>query len=185
MVRAIQFKQQVGKAAEIADTVYQFLTPDGAEPDSDSQLANGDYSDDPGSGPTQFYRQVPSGKTWLIHRMIVQIEDAASGFNADTYGGISALTNGILVQVRNPAGAVARDLTDGVPIRANSHWARYCYDTDIDAFGAGSDFFSVRWTFANSGSPLRLLPGWRFNVLLNDDLQGLLSHTFQIQGFGG
>ena len=43
----------------------------------------------------------------------------------------------------------------------------------------------VRWTFAKSGAPIRLdgAKNARLEVLLNDDLTGLVDHHFVVQGY--
>lgn len=50
-------------------------------------------------------------------------------------------------------------------------------------FSSGDDFFVVRWTFANSGNPLVLRPGYSLRVNLNDNLSALTAQHFQVQGY--
>ncbi len=83
------------------------------------------------------------------------------------------------------AGGVVKDLTDGLPIKSNAAWGRVCYDIDISTFGTGDNFVECRWTFAKSGKFLELngQAGEWLEAYLSDDLSGLVSHTFMVQGF--
>jgi hypothetical protein len=49
---------------------------------------------------------------------------------------------------------------------------------------AGDEMLQVRWTFAKSGAQLRLNGNnnERLEVVLDDDLDGLIEHYFMVQG---
>lgn len=158
------------------DMLYRFL--DTVGDGSGDTNATGDYST-----PEEFLITAPTGYEYVLHRMIVKIQDAATGFVAESYGGLGELTNGMLLRVHDAEDAVVLDLTAGVPVQSNVHWARYCYDATLDGFGSGDDFFLIRWTFANSGNPLVLPPGYSLRLLLRDNLTGLNGHRFHIQGY--
>ena len=160
---------------------YRHLTDDGLEGDGSNFNANVNGS----VTPVPFYAGPASGKIWRVERMIVSIEDNAV-FNAEDYGGISTLSNGILVQrVRSGVGdTVITDLLDGRPIKSMVNWASFCYDGTYSDFGAGNNFYEVRWTFSKTGTPLKL-SGHRQEKLvatIRDNLSTLVSHTFHIQG---
>ena len=141
--------------------------------------ANGDYS----GAVEAFYIQPPAGTIYRVHRMIASLEDT-SGMTPEEYGNLAAaLGNGIEVMVKDDSGTLV-DLTDGVPITTNAQWGRMCYDVDLKTWGASNELLVARWTFAKSGAAI-VLDGnhnGRLEILLNDDLQGLISHYFLVQG---
>lgn len=146
---------------------------------SGTKNANGDYS---GTADI-FYIQPPAGTVFRAHRMLVSLEDT-SAMTAEEYGNLgAALTNGIQARVQNDSGTIA-DLTDGVPVKTNAHWARVCYDADVKTWSNGDELLAARWTFAKSGAAI-VLDGTlnqRLEILLNDDFRGLISQYFLIQG---
>ncbi len=129
-----------------------------------------------------FFIQPPAGKIFHIARMLVHIEDSGPT-SADDYGGISALTNGIVVRCQNDTGTIL-NLTGGLPIQTNGAWGRVCFDLKLDGFGAGNDFVNARWTFEKSGVFLELVGdnNDRLEVVFSDSFVGLASHTFMVQG---
>ena len=162
--------------SRLQDNFYRYLTSDGRY--DGGKQATGDHT------PARFYVGSP-GRVITINRLIVHISDAANP-SSDEYGNLgAALTNGIAVNVKDVSGTVVLDLTDALPIKTNADWGRVCYDVQLTSFGAGNDFIQVRWTFAKSGRPLTLPPGYTFGVDLNDDFTGLDGHTFMAQGHYG
>lgn len=129
------------------------------------------------------YYITDSDSTLEIARMIVSYQDGTGGLGNE-YGNLNAaLTNGILVQVRARDGSTVRkDLLDGIPVKQNADWARYCYDFQIFKFSGADDIFAARWTFAKSGEPLILEPGQRLSMIIQDDLTNLTDHYALIQG---
>ena len=147
---------------------------------SGTKNANGNYS----AAEEVFYIQPPASTIYRIARMIVSAEDAST-MQAQEYGNLgAALGTGIEVRVQNDSGTVI-DLTDSATVQTNAHWGRLCYDADVKSWGAGNELLVVRWTFAKSGVPLRLDgdANERLEVVLNDDLRGLISHYFLVQGY--
>ena len=141
--------------------------------------ANGDYS----LAQEIFFIQPPVNQIFSIRRMLIQIADTGS-VDAGSYGNGITLTNGIEARVQDDSGTIS-DLTDQVPILTNADWARQCYDATNTDFGAGQNYISVRWTFANGGKPIVLNgnSNERLEVLLEDDLDGLTGHYFLAHGF--
>ena len=119
-----------------------------------------------------------------IERMIVSIEDTGT-VGADDYGAIaSGLSNGIDVELVNSG--TTTDILDGLPVQTNLDWAALCYDATEPTFsGGGNKAVVVRWTFAKSGAPLRLIKDDVFRIRINDNCTGLIRHRFQIQGVIG
>lgn len=156
-------------------SIIEFLRAD----DTDrSPNANGDHS----SVDMEYYFEATYGPA-RIYRMIVFIGDAGT-VGVDKYGALSALTNGIKVEHKRN-GVIVRDLLDGVPVKKNMDWQRYCFDVVILDKGAtgNAGFVGARWTFAKSGNPIRLLKNDRFCVTMRDDLSGLTDHYFSLQGY--
>lgn len=144
-----------------------------------TKIANGDYS----SEQEIFYCQPGAGEILRVARMLVYIEDLGN-IAIEDYGAINALSNGVVVRVQNDSGTIL-DLTDGLPVKSNGNWARFCYDFTITAFGAVNNAITARWTFTKAGQFIRLVGdnNERLEVVLNDDLDGLIDHTFIIQGY--
>ena len=160
----------------MSSLLFRFLDTNGDG--TGTKNANGSYA-----AGVEFYIQPPSWECYRLERMIVSITDGGP-LSADKYGGLgAALTNGVEVYTANASGTLV-DMTDAVPITTNAAWARQCYDLDADTFGSGDDYVSVRWTFSKAGYPVVLdgSKSERFVVKLNDDLTGITSQYFQVQG---
>ncbi len=139
--------------------------------------AIGDYS-----AGQAFFITAPVGFVCHIHRMIVQIEDGAN-FGADEYGKLTKLTNGIEVKLYNEDGTERVNLTAGEAIVDNAHWSHLTSDYHEISHGTGNDFITCDWDFfVSTGIPLDLNAGDHFDVELNDNMTGLVSHTFHVQG---
>lgn len=140
--------------------------------------ANGDYS----GTPDIFYIAPPAGETYDLSRIIVSMEDTA-GMQAQEYGNLgAALGTGVVLRVSDNGG-VTNTLTP-FNITTNSQWGALCYDVDVKSWGSGNELLAARFTFAKSGIPLKLdgTKGEKFEVVLSDDLRGLISHYFLVQG---
>ena len=142
--------------------------------------ANGNYS----VTEDIFYIQPATNQTFDLQRIIVCIEDT-NGMQAEEYGNLgSALSNGVTIRLQDDSGTLL-DLTDGIPITTNASWGMRCYDADVKSWGAGDEILLVRWTFTSHfGHPLRLngSKNERLEIVLNDDLSGLVAHYFAIGG---
>lgn len=156
--------------------IYRFLDTVGDGTGTKDAAVNGS------STAVTYKYQPPNGVIAVIARMLVHYGDTLAP-SADDYGNITALTNGLLVQVRNVVDdSVVTDLLDGEPIKKNSDWSRFCYDLGLDDFGAGDNFLKVRWTFSKSGQPLEIHDAQYLCAVIQDDLTGLVEHHFMIQG---
>lgn len=143
-----------------------------------TKSAIGDYS----LAADDFYIEAGDNPL-VISRLLVSAEDT-TGMTAQEYGNLgAALTNGVSILAE--LDGTEYDLCDGVPIKTNAGWGTTCYDTQITgaAWGSGNDVLLVRWTFSKSGTPILLESGDKVIARVNDDLQGLLSHYFMIQGY--
>lgn len=127
-----------------------------------------------------------SGRTMVVVRMIVHIED--TGTFADTsYGAVAGpLTNGILLRVNTANESANVDLLDGSKITSTFEWSRYCYDTVVITPGAGAKTAVVRWTFGKYAGPyggLVLEPGESLECVIQDNLSDLTEHMILCEGY--
>jgi hypothetical protein len=138
--------------------------------------ANGDYS-----GAAEEFLYV-AARPVEIHRMVVTIEDTV-GMQAEEYGNLgAALTNGVVVEIRDENDNVLVVLTGQDPVHTNAEWGSHCYDVDLKTWGSGDELLLVRWTFEKKGEPVQLDTGQKLVVRLNDNFTGLLQHRFFAQG---
>ncbi len=156
------------------EQVYRFL--DTVGDGTGDKSAIGDYS----SAVEEFLITNPIRQI-QIRRMMIEVRDTGL-FSQERYGAIAALTNGIEVMVKDDSGATQLDLTDGVPIKSLAHWGCRCFDMSALPSGSGDGFVNIRWTFKRNGSCILLRQGWSLVVRLNDDLTGLIDHTFFVGG---
>jgi hypothetical protein len=141
-----------------------------------SEQANGNYSGD----STEFFYS-RSDRSVCLRTLLVAIVDNGA-FSRDGYGGTSALTNGIGVRIKEGDNVIL-DLTNSRPIKSNAAWGFFAYDEWNRPVGPGDGAMVVRWRFAvSTGADIKLLPGQRFVVELNDDFTGLLAHLFLLYG---
>ena len=157
--------------------IFRFLTDDGLVGNASNQEITG-AADIHWTGP-------PSGEIWDIYRILVNIRDSGS-VNNDTFGALSALSNGCLLSVRRggPTGTVTIDLLDGHTIKNNGDWSHYCYDMNISSISAGDKQVTARWTFTKGGKPIRLTGGLNEKLVIQtqDDTTGLVEFSIMAQG---
>lgn len=122
----------------------------------------------------------PSGL--VLHRLNVSITDA--GIRPDRFAGLSALTNGVKVEVTTSTGGSLFDFLDGSPIKANSEWALLAGSDAVTTVpSAGDDGLYVRWTISMSGQPLLLKQGQQLRMTLQDASSGISSWFAMAQGY--
>jgi len=141
-----------------------------------SSVMIGDYGT-----ATNFYYQPGADDVVVIKRMIIHIKDTA-GIDADKYGNGITLTNGIHIHLIQDGETI--DLLDGGTIKTNAEWAAMCHDAELKGWGQGNDIVSVRWSFDKGNQGLRLIGANndRLQVVLQDNFEGLLGHSMNIQG---
>lgn len=157
--------------------IYRFLDTNGDG--TGDKNANGDYSVTEGI----FYIKPPVGEVYEIHRIIASIEDTA-GMQAQEFGNLGApLTNGLVLRLSDDTGVLA-DITDGLPVKTNAQFGQISYDVELKTWGSGNELLLVRFTFEKSGQPIILRGdlGEKIEVVCNDNLSGLLSQYFSVQG---
>jgi len=132
-----------------------------------------------------FYLQPEEGKVYHIHRMMMFIQDGAVAFAPSTFGALSALTNGLLLQVEKVADdSVLFDLLDGEALKNNSHWGALAYDVRLDDYGGSSTdaVLMSRLSFDKFGGPLTLTSTERFRLSIRDDLTDLTEFHIILEG---
>lgn len=158
--------------------VYRYLTDDGLAADGTNLEMIG--------AADKYYAGPADGKYWVLHRGILYIEDATT-MTVSTYGGISALTNGVKLYTTTggPDGTQAVDLTGGESIHNNGEWSGLCYDVQFTSPGNGNDVLSARYTFSKAGRPLILNGNNSDKIVMQtqDSHTGLVSHRFLVQGY--
>jgi hypothetical protein len=132
--------------------------------------------------PALYKVSPPPGYTYELHRMNAVLEDGTK-FSGDLYGGISALTNGIVITTEGRKGVIVNHTPQ--PIKKSGHWALVAgVDMAMTDFTTGNDIITVRWTFTKGGDVIRLSgnEGEFMQVNVRDTLAGLVSHIIQVQG---
>ncbi len=114
----------------------------------------------------------------FINRILIYLEDT-TGMRVNFYTTAGALTNGVKFFVRFGSGGGKLYINEDIPIKSGGEYAILCHDVKILDYGAGNDAITVRWTFM---SPINITTGFQIGVEVNDDLTGLISHYFRIQG---
>jgi hypothetical protein len=118
--------------------------------------------------------------------MLVHVTDNAASFSADNYGAVvGPLTNGVEVGVFDPDDTQVLSLTTDQPVTSNADWGHHAYDVKFLGFGSGDESIAVRWTFTKDdpfGKGILLKPGYKFGVLIQDNLSGLLEHSVAVRG---
>ena len=161
-----------------SNQLFRFLVNADSPP---NKVANGDYSVTPGVFQ---YTAPDDDKITYLRRMIIHIRDGNAGFNADNYGAVPTLTNGVIVGIYDAAGTLQDDLTDGTPIKSAAEWSRFAHNAVPQTLGAGSNFWSIDWDMGNeaAGTDIELRPLESIRVTWQDDLTGLEDHTFFLNG---
>jgi hypothetical protein len=177
-VQVPQYVRSVDSAGPQRTLLSRFLDTNGDG--SGTKNANGNYS----AAEEIFYIQPGAAQVFRIARMLVTIEDT-NGMSATDYGNItSGLSTGVEIRVQDDSGTLV-DLTDGLPVTNNAGWGSFCYDVDLKTWSTGNELLLVRWTFTKSGQYIRLrgANNERLEVVLNDQLTGLVGHYFLVQGY--
>ena len=152
------------------DYVYEYLA-DGTAVDMDVD----------GSGTSAYYKfTIPSSKTLRLTRLNFSLVDGAMQYGK--FGGLSALGNGLKVEILDSAGGTLCDFTGGQPIKANEQFSCLAGVDAIAEPTAGDDFMPVRFTVAKANGPMRLNEGEVIQVVVQDNLSDLSHFRCMIQG---
>ena len=139
---------------------------------------------DGSASATPFYVSCPANTELLLERCLVTIYDT-KGMEDNEYGDLgSSLSAGLSLKVMSSDGTPIADLTGGLPVKTNEGWARLCYDFDLtNLTNTTNAVAKARWTFSKGGNPVFLTPGQRLEMIVDDNLTGLLSQYILVQGY--
>lgn len=142
-----------------------------------------DMAVDGSASATPFFISCPANTEIEIHRCLLGILDT-KGMQAEEYGDTgSSLSAGLSLKVMSGSTVLA-DLTGGIPIKTNAGWSQVCYDVTLGAFtNTTNAVLQARWTFSKGGQPIRLTAGQRLEMVVDDDLSGMLRQTIMVQGY--
>jgi len=117
-----------------------------------------------------------------MHWMSMQLQDAGK-FDADKFGGLATLSNGVLLYIYN-------DITDAEPIHAitehpltqNGHLLHYS-PGNIVVGDTGETVIAVKLSFTDAPTePYKLYPGQGIVAILRDNLTGLSVFHMMLHG---
>lgn len=147
-----------------------FLSDDGLQTGLKSMNVDGSVT------PQEFFVAPPPGMVYEIARLRGFIRDDAAVFNAQGFGGLSELTNGVQFTLTQKDTVFPLTI---FPIKNNASWERYNLLVKISDFGAGDNFLSWDFDLIGLGESITLKgdDGDRMSVIINDDLTGLVDFT--------
>ncbi len=119
----------------------------------------------------------------VINRTLWDILDAAP--TATKFAGIAApgLTNGLKIECADPSDVVQFDFLDGGTIKQNHQFSTLAGVDWVLTTGQGLDAITIRWSLFKSGKEMRLPPGFKFRVTVQDDLTSIDTMTVMLQGY--
>jgi len=144
-------------------------------------LRNGGSEDqtvDGSSTPVVFSTSVvPAGKTLVISRLLIYMEDSTN-FTSIAFGGMTALTNGWELSINGTTLATAKD---------NKTLATFMFDMTGDTlFGKENQTMVGRFSFSkfiNGAGGLTIREGEVLSTIVNDDLTDLDFLNVMAQGY--
>ena len=141
-----------------------------------------DMDVDGSATPVAFTYANTTDDRYVLRRTNWSIRDANP--TAIKFGGLTELTNGLLVRIMTAEGSVVLDMLDGFPLTKNEDFGILSgIDWVRDVAAGAADVVTVRWTFSKTGRDLLLPPGHRFQVLVQDDLTALDEFKIMVQGY--
>lgn len=131
---------------------------------------------DGSSTPVDFSYTLPAAHVGYAELFRLNVLLLAPTVDPADFGAISdGLAEGLQITVRAAGGGMLFDYTRQASIKLNANWGSLSGPVDSVrdvVAGVKPDLWGVRWTFANSGEKLELMPGQAFRITVNDDLSG-------------
>lgn len=124
--------------------------------------------------------EIDFGVHWLLNRINLGIFDA--GPKSAEFGGLSELTNGVLIEVVDADGVVLQDFTGNRPVTKNADFHYLAGVDSIIETGPGLDFVTIGFTISHAGDDMLLIPGHKLRFTIQDDLLGLTEFRAMGQG---
>lgn len=127
-----------------------------------------------------------TGQTVFISALTTKYLDGG-GFDVTNFANGPPLTNGIRVCYEGPDGT-SIDITDNAPITNNVEWDLFISggsDFQYRSFGSGPNAITATYrpVMNDQVQGIKIAPGRRFFVTLNDDFTNLVGHFFKVSGF--
>jgi hypothetical protein len=130
--------------------------------------------------PQEYYIEPTVDEVWYLYRILFVMTHDTGG-DLGKFGGITALTNGVLIRAK--INGQYGTLTNW---KINSDMKVDMFDVEFDSRSGGQGSFgtSGRGTFKNTGASLRLdgASGDRLEVYVQDDITLLNTFTMKAQG---
>ncbi len=132
--------------------------------------------------PSIFEYTVAPNTEMRVARLNFAIVDQA--LQLVRFGGITALTNGCLLDIVDANGLSLLDMTGGRPFMANSDFLYAAgIDMEIDEGGGGAlDVVKVRFSLFKAGRNVVVKAGESIRWTIRDDLTGIDQFRCQVQG---
>jgi hypothetical protein len=176
------FARQIGSPVGNVITLDTPLDRDFDESETSIYTATDNMNVDGSAFPESFQIGLVSGTdelTFDITRLMGYIQDGTA-MDDSKFGGIPALTNGILLRI------VGLTTTTIWNLKSNADISLLCYDISYtDKAPAGSYGLKFRNSFAGRekhGVTIRLSPGEYLEILIQDDLTDLEKFNIMAQG---
>ena len=136
-----------------------------------------------GLDPTKaFDYVVPLTDMFELVRITLESENNAKA-DIDGFFTRAVLANGCLIQVLDINGNVIQRFgTDDHPIKDTAGWGILSGVDSVSDSTGGESRHNVRWTVANAGASMKIMPGNTFRVIVRDDLSGIGSMHMMLQG---
>jgi hypothetical protein len=128
--------------------------------------------------PVVFEYVVASDKYFGIAEINIVISDGA--ITPTKFGGITALSNGILWQVVDASNTLVFDFCPGGSIKQNAEFANV--GGSVIILTGGADQISITWHAATSGISAIIQNGWKLRITVRDDLTGLAYFRAAVTG---
>lgn len=107
-----------------------------------------------------------------ITHMVLVVVDANAQYGK--FGGIAALTNGLLVRALTSTGGVLKNFTADAAIKTNEDFNYFAESTQVVEPAAGDDLVASHWALDDAiGHPMQLEQGQTLEVRVQDDLSAL------------
>ena len=135
--------------------------------------------------PVVFKLRPPTTGIYVLTRLVVNIE-ATQPFRTNTYGSLTALTNGLRVGFFNDTtNEIVNDLTAEHPIKTNVDWAMYAWPVELHAWGGGNSHLTARWSLDGLNTKMHVSAGSNLaiGIEVRDDLSTLVTHEFVVHGY--
>src|SRR3990172_8022826 len=138
--------------------------------------------------PVKFIIQPPVDEDYELVAMRLTLADTGMAYSS--FGGIAALTNGLLIRIIGDFPApdtVLIDILDGIPVKDNAQLSSHLIDRGVAEITGGTlDLFTGSVRFADDINTNLILEGatnQRLEVLVQDNLTGLVYFYIKVLGY--